>query len=259
MIRNHVRSNLLSGKPSIGPFIGLQSPNVAELMGNAGFDFVVVESEHNGIESAEIEHMLMAIGNTNAVPIVRIPSSQQVYIQKALDLGALGIVVPAVKTAKEAAEIVSATRFPPDGKRSWGPLRASKYTFDNQDYLKNANDNILVVLIIETVEAVGNLEEIAAVPGIDVLFLGPWDMCLALGLDPLLLPHEEIDQILEKMIEASARFDVVAGAGASAPDDVCKRLNQGVKFLSYGPAYALLSAAAISGVDAFKNWNKDVS
>ena len=137
-------------------------------------------------------------------------------------------------------------------------MRASKYTFDNQDYLKNANDNTLVVLIIETVEAVGNLQEIAAVPGIDVLFLGPWDMCLSLGLDPLLLPHEEIDQILEKMIEASARFDVVAGAGASKPDDVCKRLNQGVKFLSYGPDYALLSAAAISGVDAFKNWNKDV-
>ena len=258
MIRNHVRSNLLSGKPAIGPFIGLQSPNVAELMGNAGFDFVVVESEHNGIESAEIEHMLMAIGNTNALPIVRIPSSQQVYIQKALDIGALGIVVPAVKTAEEAAEIVSATRFPPDGKRSWGPLRASKYTFDNQDYLKNANNNILVVLIIETVEAVRNLEEIAAVPGIDVLFLGPWDMCLSLGLDPLLLPHEEIDQILEKMIEASARFDVVAGAGASAPNDVSKRLNQGVKFLSYGPDYALLSAAAISGVDAFKTWNEDV-
>ncbi len=254
MIRNNVRSNLLSGKPAIGPFVGLQSPNVAELMGSAGFNFVVIESEHNGIESAEIEHMLMAVGNTDAIPIVRIPSLEQVYIQKALDIGALGIVVPSVKTAKEAAQIVSATKFPPHGKRSWGPLRASRYTFDNEDYLKNANDNILVVLSIETVEAVENLEEIAAVPGVDVLFLGPWDMCLSLGLDPLLLPHQEIDQILEKMIEVATRHEVVAGAGASRPEDVEVRLNQGVKFLSYGPDYALLSSAAFSGVEAFENW-----
>ena len=108
---NNVRNDLLSGKPAIGPFIGLQSANVAELMGNAGFNFVVIESEHNGIDSAEIEHMLMAVGNTDAVPIVRIPSHRQVYIQKALDIGALGIVVPAVKTAEEAAQIVSATKF----------------------------------------------------------------------------------------------------------------------------------------------------
>jgi 4-hydroxy-2-oxoheptanedioate aldolase len=220
-------------------------------MGNAGFNFVVIEAEHNGIDSAEIEHMLMAVGNTDAIPIVRIPSLEQGYIQKALDIGALGIVVPSVKTAKEAAQIVSATKFPPHGKRSWGPLRASRYTFDNEDYLRNANDNILVVLIIETVE---NLEEIAAVPGIDVLFLGPWDMCLSLGLDPLLLPHPEIDQILEKMIEVSTRFEVVAGAGAARPEDVEVRLDQGIQFLSYGPDYALLSSAAFSGVEAFESW-----
>jgi len=166
-------------------------------------------------------------------------------------------VVPAVKTAEEAAQIVSATKFPPHGKRSWGPLRASKYTFDNEDYLRNANDNILVVLIIETVEAVENLEEIAAVPGIDVLFLGPWDMCLSLGLDPLLLPHREIDEILDKMIEVATLYEVVAGAGASRPEDVEIRLNQGVKFLSYGPDYALLASAAFAGVEGFKSWRKD--
>ena len=113
------------------------------------------------------------------------------------------------------------------------------------------------MLIIETVEAVENLEEIAAVPGIDVLFLGPWDMCLSLGLDPLLLPHPEIDRILDKILEVSTRFEVVAGAGASSPGDVQTRLDQGIQFLSYGPDYALLSSAAFSGVEAFRNWRKD--
>ena len=256
MRKNETRSKLLKHEPVLGPFIGLQSPHVAELMGHAGFDFVVVESEHNAIESAEIEHILMALGNTEATPIVRIPSSEKVYIQKALDIGAMGIVVPAVKTAQEAMDIVSATRFPPVGDRSWGPLRASKYTFDNEDYLHNANDNILVILIIETLEALENLEAIAAVPGVDVLFIGPWDMCLALGLDPLQLPHKEIDDIVVKMVELSKRLEIVAGAGASSPEGIKDRIDQGVKYISYGPDYSLLSAVAKTGVDAFKELTK---
>ncbi|MEC9321694.1 MAG: aldolase/citrate lyase family protein, partial [Chloroflexota bacterium] len=119
--------------------------------------------------------------------------------------------------------------------------------------LKNANDNILVVLIVETVDAFNNLEQIADVPGIDVLFLGPWDMCLSLGLDPLCQPHDEIDQVLQKMIQVSRDRDASAGAGASSPDDIAGRLDQGVTFISYGPDYALLSAAAQAGVNAFRD------
>ena len=253
MRRNHVRQKLSQGSPVIGTFVGLQSANVAELMGHSGFDFVVIETEHNALDSAEIEHVLMAVGNTEAIPIVRIPSSDKVFIQKALDIGAMGIVVPSVKSAEEARNIVSATRFPPLGTRSWGPLRASKYTFDNEDYFKNANDNILIVLIVETVDAVNNLEQIADVPGIDVLFLGPWDMCLSLGLDPLYQPHEEIGEVLEKMIQVSKERDTSAGAGASSPGDIAGRIDQGVTFISYGPDYALLSAAAQDGVKAFRD------
>ena len=252
MRKNETRHKLLKHEPALGPFIGLQSPHVAELMGYAGFDFVVIESEHNAIESAEIEHILMALGNTEATPIVRIPSSEKVYIQKALDIGAMGIVVPAVKTPEEAMKIVSATRFPPVGDRSWGPLRASKYTFDNDDYLQSANDNILVILIIETAEALDNLEDIASVPGVDVLFIGPWDMCLALGLDPLQLPHKEIDDIVVRMVELSKRFQVVAGAGASSPEGIKDRIDQGVKYISYGPDYSLLATAAKTGGGAFR-------
>mgnify|MGYP001334604963 CR=1 FL=1 len=253
MRRNHVRQKLSQGSPVIGTFVGLQSANVAELMGHSGFDFVVIETEHNALDSAEIEHVLMAVGNTEAIPIVRIPSSDKVFIQKALDIGAMGIVVPSVKSAEEARNIVSATRFPPLGTRSWGPLRASKYTFDNEDYFKNANDNILIVLIVETVDAVNNLEQIADVPGIDVLFLGPWDMCLSLGLDPLYQPHDEIGEVLEKMIQVSKERDTSAGAGASSTGDIAGRIDQGVTFISYGPDYALLSAAAQDGVKAFRD------
>src|SRR3954447_12039584 len=99
MRANWVREKLGAGQPTIGCFLGLGSPNVAELMAHAGFDWLVIETEHNGLDSAEIQHMLMAINATSTVPIVRIPSANPVYIQRALDLGALGILVPLVRTA----------------------------------------------------------------------------------------------------------------------------------------------------------------
>ena len=165
--------------------MGLGSPNVAELLAHAGYDWLVIETEHNGLDSAEIQHMLMAMSSTSVVPIVRIPSANPVFIQRALDMGALGVLVPMVRTADEARAIVAATRYPPSGKRSFGPLRAAHYGYDNLDYFNRANDNILVSFILETKEGVDNLDEIAAVEGIDAIFLGPFDLCLSLGLNPM--------------------------------------------------------------------------
>ena len=166
MRTNHVRQKLLAHEPTLGCFLGLGSPNAAELLAHAGFDWLVIETEHNALDAAEVQQMLMALNGSETIPLVRVPSANPVYSQRALDMGALGIVVPLVKTAAEADAIVRATRYPPLGTRSFGALRASRYTFDNEDYFQRANDNLLVVLIIETREAVENLEEIAAVPGI---------------------------------------------------------------------------------------------
>jgi 2-keto-3-deoxy-L-rhamnonate aldolase RhmA len=252
MKTNLVREKLRAGQPAIGSFLGLQSPNVAELMAHAGFDWLVIETEHNALDSAEIEHMLMAMNGTDTVPIVRIPSSNPVFIQRALDMGAMGLVVPMVKTAEEAQAIVSATRYPPEGTRGFGPLRASHYTIDDEDYFARANDNILVALIFETREAVKNLEAIAAVDGIDVLFLGPADMSLALGLSPLKLPHPEVDQVLDRMLEVGQKGDVAIGKGSHTPEQLRQLQAKGATFLSYGPDYFLLRDAALEGLSAFK-------
>src|SRR5436190_8799875 len=105
MRANWVREKLGAGQPTIGLFLGVGSPNVAELLACAGFDWLVVETEHNGLDSAEIEHMLMAMNGTQAVPLVRVPSSNPVYIQRALDVGAMGVVVPMLRTAAEAQAV----------------------------------------------------------------------------------------------------------------------------------------------------------
>lgn len=253
MRTNWVREKLRAGQPTIGCFLGLESPNVAELLANAGFDWLIVETEHNGLDSAEIEHMLMAMNGTETIPLVRIPSSNPVFIQRALDMGAMGIVVPLVKTPAEAQAIVRATRLPPQGNRSWGPLRASRYTFDNEDYFNRINDNILVTLILETKEAVDNLEAIASVPGIDAIYLGPWDLCLSLGLNPLHQPFPEINTIIERMVTVARKTGIAAGIGAVTPGELQERRTQGFTLLGYGPDYFLLASAARAGLAAFRD------
>ncbi len=252
MRTNWVREKIRAGQPTIGCFMGLGSPNLAELLAHAGYDWLVIETEHNALDSAQIEHMLMAINGTDAIPIVRIPSANPVFIQRALDIGGMGVLVPMVKTADEAEAIVAATRYPPQGTRGWGPLRASQYTVDNEDYFNRANDNILVFLLVETKEAVGNLEAIAAVPGVDVLYIGMWDLCLSLGLNPLHMPHPETDAVIERALAVGRETDVAIGFGESAPAGLQRRQAQGFTVLGYGPDYSLLLQAARAGLEVFK-------
>jgi len=245
---NRVLERLRAGQPTIGSFLGLASPNVAELMARAGFDWLVIETEHNALDAAQVEHMLMALNCAETVPIVRVPSADPVFIQRALDLGAMGVLVPLVRTAAEAAAIVRATRFPPAGSRSWGPLRASGYTFDNRDYLDRANENVLVALILETREAVENLDAIASVPGVDALFLGPADLSLAYGVDFLTGPHPPVAAAIEKMIEVCRRRGVACGLGDTSTDALRGWRERGCTFLAYGPDYILLAQAVRDGL-----------
>lgn len=252
MQENWVRQKLQAGEATLGTFVGLGSPNVAELLAHAGFDWVVIETEHNGLDSAEIEHMLMAINSSNAMPIVRIPAADHFFIQRALDMGALGILAPLVKSAAEAEAIVRATRYPPAGARSFGPLRASRYTFDNADYFAQASENILVTLILETKEAVADLENIVSVPGVDALYLGPFDLCLSLGLDPMQQPFAEIEAIITRALALCKEKGVAFGIGCSTPQELANRYAQGCTMLGYGTDYSLLAKAARGGVEAFR-------
>ena len=251
MRTNWVRERLKKGQGTIGCLVGLGSPTVVEMLAHAGFDWLVIESEHNALDSAEIQNMLMAMNGTEAIPLVRIPSSNPVFIQRALDMGALGILAPLVKNAAEAAAIVSATRFPPLGTRSVGALRASKYTLDNEDYFNRANDNILVALILERKEAVENLEEICRVPGIDALFFGSWDLCLSYGLNPFKQPYPEIEAVIDRMLEVGKKTGVAMGIGAITPEQLRMRQAQGFTFLVYGPEYKLFVDAVSAGLKAF--------
>jgi len=252
MQTNWVREKLLAGQPTVGCFMGLGSPNVAELLAHVGFDWLVIETEHSALDSAEIEHMLMATSGSKTIPLVRVPSREPVFIQRALDMGAMGVVVPMVKTAAEVEAIVSATRYPPVGTRGFGPLRASHYALDYEDYLNRANDNMIVALILETPEAMENLEEIAAVPGLDAVYLGLFDYCMAMGLNPLQMPFPETEAAIERALEVGRKTGLAIGIGGASPEDLRQRKAQGFTMLGYGPDFYLLADAARAGVEAFR-------
>ena len=249
---NWVRKRLNAGQPTIGSFLGLGSPTVAELLAHAGFDWLLIETEHNAVDTAQVQHMLMALNATKTIPIVRVPSADPVFIQRALDIGGMGIFVPMTRTADEARAIVRATRYPPEGARGFGPLRASHYTMDYEDYFYRANDNILVVLIAETKEFLENAEEIMAVPGIDVCYVGGFDMCISLGLDPMKQPHREIEDAISNLHEIGRRTGVAVGFGSGTPEQVRARQAQGLTFINYSTDYAMLGTVAREGLDAFQ-------
>ena len=250
MKTNWVRERLNKGQATIGCLVGLGSSTVVEMLAQAGYDWLVIETEHNALDSAEIQNMLMAMNGTEAIPLVRIPSANPVFIQRALDMGAMGILAPLVKTAPEAEAIVSATRFPPTGTRSIGALRATKYTLDNEDYFNRVKDNILVALILERKEAVENLEEICRVPGIDALFFGSWDLCLSYGLNPFKQPYPEIEAVIDRMLDVGKKTGVAMGIGAVTPEQLRQRQAQGFTFLMYGPEYKLFVDAVTLGLKA---------
>lgn len=250
---NVTRQKLLDGEATIGSFLGLGSPHIAEMLGHAGFDWLVLETEHSAVESERVEQMMMGVSGTAATPIVRVTRADPLEIGRVLDVGAMGVLVPMVRTAREVQVIVDATRYPPAGTRGFGPLRASRYALDYEDYLNRANDQLIVAVIIETAEAIENINEIAAVPGLDVMFLGLYDLCLSYGLNPNQMPYPQIDDCIDRVLEAGKAHQVAVGTGVGSPDDLQSRAQQGFRFLSYGTDYLMLSGAARTGIEAFRS------
>ncbi len=183
MRANHVRRRLAAGEPSIGTWLSLPSPEAAEYVSRLGFDWLVVDTEHNPIDIRTLAQMFAAMAASNTAPMVRIPWNSAENFKRVLDAGAWGVVVPMVNSREEAEQAVSAARYYPDGTRSVGGGRFPM-SFDTgaEEYFRNANDQILVVLQIEHIQGVENADAILSVPGVDACFIGPNDLAASMGL-----------------------------------------------------------------------------
>jgi len=179
---NRVKKLWREGKPAIGGWLSIPHCFPAEVMAHAGFDWLCVDMQHGCIDYSDVVPMLTAISTTNCVPFVRVPWNEPSVIMKVLDAGAYGVIVPMVSNRAEAERAVAACRYPPVGMRSNGPVRAVHY--GGADYVANANDEIVVMAMIETKEGIANLDAICATPGLDAVYIGPADLSFALGMPP---------------------------------------------------------------------------
>jgi 2-keto-3-deoxy-L-rhamnonate aldolase RhmA len=179
-MKHAFRSRLAAGDLLVGTMVTLNSPEVSEILAEVGFDWLFIDAEHSPLGPAELQRIMQGAGRQ--VPcLVRLPSAGEVPIKKALDSGAAGIIAPQINNAEAAKNVVGMAKYSPDGSRGVGVSRAHGYGLRIQEYISTANEELAVVVQAEHIEAVRNIEAIVAVPGIDAVFVGPYDLSASLG------------------------------------------------------------------------------
>ena len=249
-----LRAKLETGRSVAGAFLGLRSPDAAEMLSQAGFDFLLIDAEHSNIGPETTLEMLRAIDRGRAAPLVRLAETSAANVQWALDGGAEGILFPRIRTADEVKEAVALCRYPPDGIRGLGPGRAGGYGVNMLDYAATANREIMVMIQVETVEAVENIEEIAAVPGVDLLFIGPGDLSQVLGF-PGEMHHPRILEIGKQVMSVCLKNSVHFGILALQEDPLGYWRQQGAQFFAIGTDALYLAQACRRSLGLWKKYS----
>jgi len=251
---NPFRQLLLAhgSKAPIGTWVMSASPIVAEAVGTAGFDWGVLDMEHTPLDVMDLVHLLQAVGNTKMVPVVRVPWNDAVTVKRVLDAGAQTVLFPFIQNADEAARAVAATRYPPEGVRGMaGMSRASRFG-TTPDYLKVANGMTGVVVQLETPLAIAHLEEIAAVPGVDALFVGPADLSGAMGHVGQ-LTHPDVMAAMGNAAERARAIGKPIGTVGGTPETVTRYRAMGYDYVAIASDLGLLMRGAQAAVQALRN------
>ena len=239
------------GNPPIGTWISSASPLVAEAVAHAGFDWGLIDMEHSPIDLMEVVHLLQAVAATRMAPLVRVPCNDPIVIKRVLDAGATTLMVPFVQDAGEARAAVAATRYPPEGVRAMSASgRASRFGTD-ATYFRSANRGLAVIVQLETVQAVGQLEPIAAVPGVDALFLGPGDLSASMGHvgHPT---HPAVMDLMTQVVHRCKALGKPVGAFGATPEVVAQYRAIGFDFVAIGSDLGLLIRGAKEAIVALK-------
>lgn len=244
--QNTLKAALARGEMQIGLWLGLASGAVAELAAGAGFDWCLIDAEHGPNTLPTIQAQLQAIAGRGAAPVVRVPVGEDWVIKQVLDLGVQSVLVPMVDTADQARAAVRATRYPPDGVRGMGAAlaRASDYG-RTTDYVSSANDQICVMVQAESAAAVRNIDAIAAVSGVDCVFVGPADLSADMGF-PGNPGHPEVVAAIEHLIARTRAAGKAAGIIVFDPAQFAGCVRLGVTFLGTGGDATVLSRALVA-------------
>ncbi len=235
-------ARLRAGELLRGTMLTLPSPEVADMVSRCGFDWLFLDGEHGSPTTLEWQRLLMAIGGRCA-SLLRVPVLGEAPIKTALDLGVDGIIVPMVNSAQQAREAVSWSRYPPAGRRGIGLARAQGYGLEFADYMEHANERLAVVVQAEHIDAVDNIEEIAAVEGLDAVFVGPYDLSASLGKTGAVDDPEVVAAIDRVTRVCRARGLALGYFGVSA-DSVLPYVERGFNLVCAGTDAGFVTAGA---------------
>lgn len=236
MKTNPVKRALKAGEPQIGTWLSLASVAAARFMARAGFPWLTVDMEHTHVDLNTAALMFGAIADAGCVPLARVPVGKHEWIKMALDCGAMGIVAPMVMTADEARAIVAAAKYAPEGNRSvGGGFHAINFEATPEEYYRKANDEILVVIQTEHIDAARRADEIYAVPGLDAVFVGPHDLSFTMrSADGSFASPERFEETLTQIREAAKRHNLPCGLHVLTAEDALRRADEGWQFIAVG-------------------------
>jgi 4-hydroxy-2-oxoheptanedioate aldolase len=245
MRENAVKAKWRAGEPAYGCWLSIPSSFSAEVMAHQGYDYVCIDMQHGVADYQMAVAMLQAISTTGSTPFVRVPWNEPGIIGRVLDAGAMGIVIPMVNSVEEAKQAVGACRYAPAGYRSFGPVRAAYYS--GPDYFAHANAEVACIPMIETRQAVENIDAILAVPGIDAVYIGPADLSITLGLPPRMDNSGEFDAALARVVASCQAHGVTPGIHASA-QLAAKRTGGGFRMVTITGDTGAMAAGAAADV-----------
>ena len=244
-------------QPPVGTWIVSASLLVAEAVGYAGFDFGVLDMEHSPLDLGSLVQLLQAVGNTRMLPVVRVPWNEPVMTKRVLDAGATTLLFPFVQSAEEATAAVAATRYPPQGRRGMaGISRATRYG-TLPDFARTANDSLGVILQLETPAALDALDAIAAVPGVDALFIGPGDLAATMGW-PGQAMHPHVMDRMTRAARRAAEIGMPMGTLGGTTQEVVQYRAAGFSYLALGADLGLLVQGATSALRALRGQSDDL-
>ena len=249
---NTLREIWARGEAVVNGWLSIPSSFAAEVMAHQGFDSLVVDMQHGVIDYDTAIPLLQAISTTPVIPLARVPWNDPARLMKILDAGAYGIICPMVNTPEEADALVRACKYPPRGYRSWGPVRASIYA-GGTDYATRANAELVVMPMIETAEAVKNLDAILKVPGIDAVYVGPSDLALSLGATPKLdHDHPDVVAAQRKIVATCKKHGVFAGIHNATSAYALRMIGEGYQFVTLASDSRFLAMKAAEEVGAMR-------
>ena len=228
-MKNELKARLKRGEKTVGAWITIPHMDVSEALSTLPFDWFVFDQEHSALDDQITQELIQAVKG-EVTPIVRVAWNDMVMIKKALDTGVEGIIIPWVNSKEDAVKAVKFCKYPPEGVRGCGPRRTILL---DPDYLKTVNDELLIIVQIETQEAVKNAEEIMSVDGIDAFFVGPFDLSSSMGLMGQ-IEHPKVREAIERVFEAGKNAGIASGIWQGAGMSIRERLEEGWQMVALG-------------------------